>query len=210
VTVPGTPLPGSPIGAGTPLPGPLPLPAGSITRPWSVVPAHVVIHAGIFIGTLLTLLMHNIDDGMLKLVAGPPNGMHRAEWFTWLGVGIGSGPLMAISYWMARRGGKSRYASLWIHIIANFAGEAAILIYMYAANVVGGILPGWAFGWAIIVSVMVFMVWLLFNDTMRLRQLERLASKLQRVDTAARDHDEDMRDATEAHTRTHSAESEDG
>jgi hypothetical protein len=187
MTVPGTPLPG--------------LAVGGITPPWKVVPAHIVIHAGIFIGTLLTLLMHDVNTGPLKLSGGPPDGMNTAEWITWLIVGLSSGPLMASSYLMARRGGRARYLSLWVHIIANFCGEAAVIVYLYAANVVGGLLPGWAFGWSVIVSVMLLMLWLLYNDSTRLRQLETLATKLQRTDTAARDHDEDMRDAAADHRK---------
>lgn len=170
--------------AGTPLPG---LPVGGITPPWKVLPAHLAIHAAIFVGTLLTLLVANRHSGALRLIAGPPTGMNVYQWVTWLFVGLGAAPVMGLSYWLARRSGRSRYLSLWVHIIANFMAECTIIIYMYAASAVGGILPGWAFGWALVVGVMIFLVWLLVNDSLRLRQLERLATKLQRTDTAVRE-----------------------
>lgn len=166
---------------GTPLPG---LPIGGITPPWKVVPAHVVIHAAVFVGTVLTLMLADRSFGIFRLVGGPPEGMTTVQWVTWLIVGLGSAPVMATSYGMARIGGRTRYLALWVHIIANFMAAAAISIYLYAAAAVGGLLPGWAFGWSVIFGVIVFIGWLLVNDSLRLRQLERLATRLEKTQVA--------------------------
>lgn len=146
--------------------------------PWKLVPARVFLHAAIFVGVIVELLDWATGGDRLP-------GMSSWVYGIWAATGLAGFPMIAIAYWMVRRGsGGWRYLALKIETISNLFAGSVLAEYIYASAMAGYVVfrrqssPAWC----VLAGVVLAFTWVLYNDVARSGGLERRAKALEHED----------------------------